>query len=321
MKFDRIRREYLSDGIGSELRDFLVDVCRRVARKYPPGVYNDGEPWGQSSFESLAHEVIAVRLLPDESEQLHYVFALAGSENELGRLLAHQVRRTLARRRGVTVSDRLLRRVSELARTDAFTSWTSAGVEWLAADRVADPNRLTDADVREGVTLVADIPRLPTLTTATRESMIYTTPSLRAVVDRLIARFGAVAAEDLRRTLENLLTPWLPTSLRESEDSHDSGALPDIEAQRSEVEQLVITAVRAMDPARRRILLGKSQRVSDSDLASSLGRSRPWIAKEGKLAIDEVRSLMRSVPAELQEDATVYLLHSIAAEEEGEEVR
>ena len=152
--------------------------------------------------------------------------------------------------------------------------------------------------------------------------MIYTTPLLRAVIDRLIARFGAIAVEDLRRILEHLLTSWLPTSLRESEDSHvDSGALPDIEAQRSEVEQLVITTVRAMDPARRRILLGKSQRVSDSDLAVSLGRSRPWIAKEGKFAIDEVRTLMRSVPAELQEDATVHLLHSIAAEEEGAELQ
>lgn len=320
MRFDDIRREYLNDAIGGEFRHFLVDVCRRVARKYPPDVYNDGESWGQPSFESLAHEVIAVRLLPDEQEQLHYVFSLAGSENELGRLLAHQVRRTLARRRGVTVSDRLLRRVSELARTDAFMSWTSAGVEWLAADRVADPNRLTDADVREGVSLISDVPRLPTQTKATRESMIYTTPSLRAVLDRLIARFGAVAAEDLRRILENLLTPWLPTNLRESEESQDSGALPDIEAQRSEVEQLVISSVRAMDPARRRILLGKSQRVSDSDLAASLGRSRPWIAKEGKLAIDEVRNLMRSVPVELQEDATVYLLHSIAEEEEGEQI-
>lgn len=86
------------------------------------------------------------------------------------------------------------------------------------------------------------------------------------------------------------------------------------------MEQLVISSVRAMDPARRRILLGKSQRVSDSDLAASLGRSRPWIAKEGKLAIDEVRNLMRSVPVELQEDATVYLLHSIAEEEEGEQI-
>src|SRR4051812_48588269 len=106
MRFAELLLECERDGIGPLFWDLLLSVSRRVARRYPPNVYNHGEPWSDEAVIDLAQDVALERLLGEN--QLAYVLSLATNEDSLSRLLAFQVRRVLAHRRGITLVDPLL---------------------------------------------------------------------------------------------------------------------------------------------------------------------------------------------------------------------
>lgn len=321
MTIEAIKAECAREGIGQGFWNLLVAVCGRVARKYHPlDVYNYGQQWGQESYEALAQEVVLDRLLPKDQEQLKYVLAQAQSEDELARLLSFQIRRVLSRRRGIQVTDRLLTRVRAMGTTEPLALWSSAGNDWIAAHRVAEPRPLSPAEVREAITIVADVPRLPPPASGSRESMIYTPDSMRTLVGRLTTRFESIDFEALREIFESLLTPWLPTILRESEDTHDSaGSIESTEfvAQRNAMEAQVVAAANEFNPVWRRIVVAKfgvgrdEEKVSDAKLAEELRVSRPTVAKYGQQALEEIRSLADQVPDELREDAVRSFLNAL----------
>jgi hypothetical protein len=80
---------------------------------------------------------------------------------------------------------------------------------------------------------------------------------------------------------------------------------------------LINALVRELDPVHRIVLLGKSQGVSDGELAARMGRSRPWLAdRKGEvLRIVETR-LIEQLPEELHTAATRALLDELAFLEE-----
>jgi hypothetical protein len=111
--FADLRREYEREQIGPLLWQLLFDVCRRVARTYPPAFYNEGLPWSEDSFRDLAQDVTVRRLL--EEGQLDYAFDVADDEDSLARVLALKVTRVLSHRRRRSVVDRLVTRIRKLA--------------------------------------------------------------------------------------------------------------------------------------------------------------------------------------------------------------
>jgi hypothetical protein len=310
--FTDLRRECERDGIGPLLWEALVAVCGRIARRYPPVSYNHGEPWSEEAIRDLAQEVALERLLGEN--QLDYVLGLATDDDSLGRLLAFQARRVLVHRRATTVVDRLIIRVRGIVRSepyetvdlpsDTFHSFSLGG---------RDPGYLPDPELRRGAGLIDSIPRLPSSPTALRESRVYGAEDLRELVRRLVVAFGGITLGDVRKILEITLTAWLPTILREGEEDHLSGSTPELELQRSHMATLIDDLVRELDPVHRIVLLGKSQGVSDGELAARVGRSRPWLADRKAEVLHLVESrLIAELPDALHTEAASALLYELA---------
>ena len=318
MSFDELRRDCdRNGGIGPLFWESLVGVCGRVARRYPPAVYNGGEQWSEESLRDLAQEVTLQRLLGEN--QLAYVMDLATDEDSLARLLAFQVRRVLAHRRSTTVVDRLLRRIeTELAgdRYELVKFGSDRFVRVQGMERAPQP--LGDEDLRRAVALIADIPRIPSNPAGERESKVYSAEALRSLLERLIDDFEGILVSDVRRILENALTAWLPTILREHEESSRTESTPELELQRSTMATLIDSVTAQLDTTQRLVLLGKSQDVSDGELARRIGRSRPWVAdrKAEVLAIVE-EQLIGELPEALHGEAIRSLLDHLASGEEG----
>lgn len=298
MSFRELRRECDRDGIGPLLWDLLVRVSGRMARRYPPALYNDGQSWSEEAIRDLAQQVAVERLLAEH--QLEYVLELAEDEDSLAKLLSFQVRRALSHRRATTVVDRLATRVRTLIQSAPYESTTFGTDTWVSlvgTDRAA--RSLSDTELRQGARSVASIPRIPSSATASRESKVYSANDLNELVRRLVSEFGGITLRDVRKILDIALTAWLPTILREAEEDQVSGSSPEQELERSHMEALVQALVSGLDPVHRVVLLGKSQGVSDGDLALRVGRSRPWIADRKA----EVLGLVESdLIAELQEE-------------------
>lgn len=316
MSFPEIRRQCARDGIGALFWDLLVEVCGRIARRYPPESYNHGESWSEEAFRDLALEVALERLIGEN--QLEYVLSIATDEDSLGRLLAFQARRVLSHRRATTVVDRLTTRVRAIAQAAPYevVALGSDLFVWPAGGG-RDPGYLTDTDLRRGADLIDSIPRLPSSPSAARESKVYGRAEVQELVQRLVSRFGGLTIGDVRKILEITLTAWLPSVLRDGEEDHHFGSAPELELQRTQMTTLIDALLRELHPVHRLVLLGKSQGVSDGELATRMGRSRPWLAdrKAEVLSIVETR-LIAELPEELHTEATRGLLDELALLEE-----
>lgn len=319
MSFAELRRECDRDGIGPLFWDLLVAVTRRLARKYPANTYNNGEEWSDEAFRDLAMEVTLERLLGEN--QLAYVLDLATDEDSLARLLAFQIRRGLARRRSITVVDRVLKRIKDLVERGDLEGVALRNGEYITAtDAEGLPPTLDEAQVRSAVAVVAAVPRLPSNPTGKRESKVYNAEDLRTIVQLTVDRHNGISLSDVRRILEIVLTAWLPTILRQGEEEHLSRSSPEIELQRSHMATLIDSTIGQLEEIHRIVLLGKSQDVSDGELARTTGRSRPWIAnrKSEVLAIVE-HHLISQLPDELHGEATRTLLDELSSLGESEE--
>lgn len=317
MSFDELRRECRRDGIGPLFWELLVAVSGRVARKYPPVIFNNGEEWSEESLRDLAQEVTLWRLLGEN--QLEYVLDLATDEDSLARLLAFQVRRVLTRRRSTTVVDRLLMRIDKALEGDAIEIVQLGSDRFVQVRGIArDPRSLTEAEVQRAVALIGPVPRIPSNPSGVRESKVYNGENLRLLLRDLLNEFGGILISDLRRILEIALTAWLPTVLREGEENYRFQSTPEIEPHRAAMPTLIDDVIAQLDDTHRVVLLGKSQDTSDGELARRTGRSRPWIAdrKSEVLAIVE-RQLIAELPEELHGEAVRALLEELARLEDG----
>jgi len=323
MTFEAIRSECDELGMGPLIWQLLVEVAARVSRRYPPDPYNHGEPWSEEAHRDLALEVSLERLLAEN--QLEYVLSAAGEhpgegrEDALARLLAFQVRRVLNHRRNVTVIDRLHSRIKTLVSSEDFSTTAHGGdvaVSRPGADAVA-VLALNEDELRRGVHLIDSIPRLPSRPDGKRESKVYSAADLAELVGRLVGDFGAVLLSDIRRILEIALTAWLPTLLQGHEEDYELLASPDTELERTLMNSLITSFAPTLESVQRIVLLGKSQGMSDADLAQRLGRSRPWIADRKVEVLTRVQEeLMDHLPDVLHDEAARQLLDAVTALEE-----
>ena len=313
MSYQDLLGECERDGIGSRFWNLLLAVAGRVARRYPPEVYNDAEQWSVEAVHNLAQDVALYRLLHEN--QLEYVLSLATDEDSLSRLLAFQVRRVLNHRRSRTVVDRLLTRIRQFDLAAEFQLTAFGSDQFLSpSDSGREPASLAEAELRRGSTLINPIPRLVSNPTAERESRVYSRSDLMELVRVLVEEFNGISLGDVRRILETTLTAWLPTILRDHEEDHVEQSTPELEAQRSEMRTAIRGFVTDLSSVHRVVLLGKAQGLSDSELASRLGRSRPWLADRKHEALEMVeRSVMSGLPSVLHDEAARLLLDEAAA--------
>jgi hypothetical protein len=317
--FADYRREFERDGVGQLIWDSLLGVAGRIARRYPPGVYSDVGDWSEEALQDLAQEVVLERLLAQG--QLDYVFDLAESVDSLAALLAVQVRRVLAHRRAISVVDRLLHRVRKLVEDPSFlTAAHGSDVYVTLAGRVVSPRPASDEELHRCVARIASVPRIPSNPNGERESKVYSAEDLSRILALVLDDLDGLLISDLRRIFEISLTAWLPTILRDSEEDQISELSPELEAERANMTSLIEGFLGQLDETQQRVLLGKSQGISDGDLAKRIGRSRPWVA-DRKIEVLEMleEHLVAQVPEALQVEATRMLLDELVVrvQEEG----
>lgn len=313
MSYQDLLQECERDGMGPRFWNLLVEVANRVARRYPPEVYNNGEQWSVEAFHDLAQDVALDRLIHEN--QLEYVLSLATDEDSLSRLLAFQIRRVLYHRRSKTVVDRLLDRIRQFDLKADFQLTAFGSDQFLSPlEDGREPASLSEAELRRGSMLIDPIPRLASNPTAERESKVYSGSDLVELVRVLVHEFNGISLHDVRRILEITLTAWLPTILHGYEEDHVEASTPELEAQRSEVRAMIDGFVTNLSSTHRTILLGKAQGLSDGELASRLGRSRPWIADRKNEALEMVeRDVISGLPSTLHDEAARLLIEEAAA--------
>lgn len=325
MRYEALREECERERIGPMLWALLVEVTGRVARKYPPHLYNDGETWSEEARADLAQEVALARLI--EENQLEYVLATADRSSDdryevLARLLAFQVRRVLSHRRRKTVVDRLNSRIKSMIADPGFQTVELGGDTAIALeDDPSTARQLSDDEVRRGASLIASIPRLPSRLDAERESKVYTADHLKEVLVTLAGELGPLFLGDIRRILDLTLTAWVPTLLRDHEDDHASTTTsPELELERAQMHTMITSLVSDLDTVHRIVLIGKSQDISDGDLAQRVGVSRPTLAKRKIEVLARVQAeLIENLPTVLHDEAIRHLLEACAViEAEGD---
>lgn len=311
MSYRDLLDECERDGIGSRFWALLLEVANRVARRYPPEVYNNAEQWSEEAIRDLAQDVALERLIHEN--QLEYVLSLATDEDSLSRLLAFQVRRMLSYRRPITVVDRLVTRIRQLARGPEFRLIGLGEDSFvILADGGREPRDLSVAELRRGSLVIDSIPRLASRPSAERESKVYSGKDLSELLRLLVDAFEGISLRDVRRILEITLTAWLPTILREYDEDVD-GSGPELEVQRSEMTNLIENFAVDVGPVHRVVLLGKANGLSDSELARKLDRSRPWLADRKREAMEMVETnVISQVPSGLHAEATRLLLDELA---------
>ena len=313
MSYPDLLNECKRDGIGPLFWGLLLAVAGRVARRYPPEVYNNGEPWSEEAIHDLAQDVALDRLIHEN--QLEYVLSVATDEDSLSRLLAFQVRRVLNHRRSKTVVDRLLARIRQFDLEADFQITIFGSDQFLSPlDNGREPAILSEAELRRGSVLIDPIPRLASNPNSERESKVYSGSDLVKLVRLLVHEFNGISLHDVRRILGITLTAWLPTILRDYEEDHVEASTPELEAQRSEMRAMIDGFVTDLSSTLRTILLGKGQGLSDGELARRLGRSRPWVADRKHEALEMVeRNVISGLPSTLHDEAARLILEEAAA--------
>ena len=301
------------DGIGPRFWDLLLEVARRIGRRYPPEVSNDGEPWSDEAIRNLRQDVALQRLIGEN--QLDYVLSVATDEDSLSRLLAFQVKRVLSHRRATTVIDRLMTRIREID-LGADVQITAIGSGRFASPSEASrgPITLSEVDLRRGSMLIDPIPRLTSSPSAEHEPKVYSVSDLAKLVRVLVHEFDGILLSDVRKILEITLTAWLPTILHDYEEDHADPSTPKLETQRSEMRETINGFVAGLRSAQRVVLLGKAEGLSDGELASRLGRSRPWLADRKREVLQMMeRDVISDLPSVLHAEATRTLLDEAVA--------
>jgi hypothetical protein len=288
-----------------------LEVTSRVARSgYPPKSYGESK-WDSRAVEELAQDVAIERLIGEK--QIDYVMEQATDLDSLSRLLAFQAKRALSRRRAVTVVDKLLDRVRKMDLGSFFQVLDLGSDQFVApVEGGREPANLSEDDLRRGAHLIGPIPRLASRPEAQRESKVYNRDDLFDLLNLLVEEFSGILLRDLRKVLELTLTAWLPTVLYDHEEDRVEYWTPELEAQRTEMRNLVSEMVADLSLEHRVVLLGKARGLPDGALAQQLDRSRPWAADRKREVLDmtEMR-VIAGLPPELHEEATRELIAAV----------
>ena len=300
-----LRDEHASERLGARWLSEVERICRNVTVAYSPDVYANGLSW-EAELDDLAQEVVIDRLLRER--QVEYIVDVAASIADARKLLARQVRITLAHRRRRTVVDQLL----EGASNPCESRRSSSSRRPPRTVGRSGPSRrrtfTTQAELRVATQRVRAIPLVKASGTD-RAPMIYRTDDL----ERLLVVVGEslpVAFElisDLDRILSARLTPFLPGVL---EDVGGGQPPPTSASQPEELMQVVDEIVAALDGSQRAIVVAKIAGVSDADIAAAFGISRPTAAKRRSRALEIVRSSLDG----LNDDGQLAVIDRLGAQ-------
>ena len=318
----RLRREFAEDVVGPHLQEVVFDVCKRIARKYPPDRYT-GRPgadrweWGDDEvtgdFHDLASEVVSKLW---EEEQVVWILEQAETISDARGLIGFHVKRTLAKRLETTPMDNLRRRAKALLAEDPFIPTTdpehlgdetryivarhtmggaSNAEPWMAENRFA-----------EAVRRVALIRRLKSHAAQERNPRVYDDrgPSsleacLLAMASVYTEGFDITEFEDV---LEIVLADYFASHLVLDEVSEEGGQ-EDPVGDQVMLDELAKEAVAGLNEEGRHIALCKLNNMSDAKVADLRGYSRATARERWQ----GVKEYLAGVLGDLEEPQALYV--------------
>lgn len=289
MTLSALRREYELETIGVAILEEVRKITRSVARRYPPRVYSESSVWDEDAFAPLVQDVVADRLLKEG--QLAYLFDVAQTIEDWRRLLARQVRITLAHRRVRTVVDNLLRRSVRLLREPPYSSTTiGRTMLFYVGDGPPEYRSRSSAEIRQLAESVRALPR-DALSGGERAPAIYTRRTLSSLVGSLLVEApGGVTKRDIAQVFEVLLTDWVPAILDQG-DSFDQGSSNLRPDEMAEISAAAQEAVTGMSGAEKQLFAARLAGLPDTEIAPKLGISRPTLIKRRNALLDRLSSL------------------------------
>ena len=288
MSIADLRTEYEREVIGFSILAEVRRACSSRARRYPPAVYARSATWSADAVEDLVQDVITHRLLGER--QLAYLFDVGRTIDAWRALLDRQVRITLARRRVRTVVDNLLDRAKRLLDRDdsvqtstvakrAVYSLRGTGVPYLP---------LTDETIRRVVEDVRVVPR-QTPGREERAPTVYSKRNLNALLRTVLRHApGGIAVRDLGRTLELVLTDWVPAVLEQ-----DEGSICAVVEDPAEVElarEVARQMVSSWSDDEATIVQGLLAGLPYVETARRISVSRPTVIRRRRVLLDRLRS-------------------------------
>lgn len=288
--------ETASQTIGTRWLDEVRTACTEATRRFDPAVYAVAERvWSEGEIDELVQDVTVEQLL--HQGQLDYILDVSRSIDDVRRLLRFRVRRELARRRRRTVVDRLLARLSEVLQGDPYEKVPgSSPARYRPVGSEAGIDSPTEESLRRAVAAVRVLPT--SQASGERASPVFQSDVLAQVAAHCFgATNSSLSIDDFGRILREALTSWLPEFLEldEGRDWPAEQAGTDIE-----LEDIVSSLVAQVSEEDQLILHTKLSGVSDAELASQLGVSRPTAAKRKIEAFDQLRDLVASEAGDME---------------------
>lgn len=313
MTWEEVRAEYSAEGIGLTILAALRKLCGQIARRYPPTIYASSPSWDESAIEELVQDVTVERLLGEA--QLDYIMLTAHSLPEFERLMNHQIKRCLSRRRRRTIADNLIDRSRRVLAGAPFQEVKGVSpTRYQVAGRLVEVRDPSMAELRSAAIAGRAVPRDAAGVSRERAPRIYTNDALTAVLESVAATLPtSFSVRDLEEIFRLLLTDLIPSDLEETgaEEEAQPAALGDPAAAmvlRSVVENMV----GRLTDEQRVILRMKAADVADGEVATVVGVSRPTLAARKHEIFEVIRAETSDLDDGQREQAVSLALQELA---------
>ena len=311
--FEDLQLEFRDELIGSGIYETILELAKLASKRYQLPVYNFGRFWAEGDVVDLGHQVISDQLL--SQGQIHRIFATAENLDQLRGLIYHQIKRCLLSRRHKTPIERLTKRIGALLESAEFTKSEHGNEVFFHRETESVVYReITANEVIACVKAARGIPIIYSRRESSREAIIFSQASLRDFLNRIFDVVPAIKIRDFYLILENLLTPWTPTSLVPFD-----GELQ-IDDENSQIGQgdtlttLAQNLVATWSTQDKLLFISKCQDISDERIAGLLNISRPTVAKNKFKLFDEVRGLSQNNPEYEHGDVLDAVIESCSIE-------
>lgn len=283
--WDDLCREYGRERLGALWLDVIARVCANIAYKYAPAVYNNRLAWDESSVDDLVQDVVLNRLIGDD--QIDYIVATASTVQAASGLIGMHVKQVLAQRAAPNQRENVASRLVSILEERGERVSTPHGDAFRPPASNWPPGDLSAAAVNRAARIIRGLPRLPNRGTE-RLSPLYTTEVLNGVADPLWEACRVPLSLDfVRKILDRALTGLIPV-LFPLDESFDTPAMAGLTAEDAVVvDDLAGRLVEALNDEQREILVS-IEFMTDTELASRLGVSRPTALKRRHLTRDLV---------------------------------
>ena len=306
--FADLKREHESEVIGSLILEEVRLVARQIVKGYDPKIYGQAESW-DDAIDDLVQDVVVQRLIGEG--QIDYAMLVSTDMDHFRRLVNKQTKRTLAGRRSRTVIDNLLSRLKSIAGEPPWERVDTNG-RWRYHP-AADASVISDVDDVRLYAAARDVALIPRTKSRSdeRAPIVYTTQSLEQLLLTVSSRIaGSVSVDMLDQILRKVLTSFLPSFLGASEEQDYSDAAVLGPDEQLACESAVADVLGRLDSTQRKVLRMKLAGISDGEVASTIGVSRPTAADRK----NEAMSALGAVLQEVAEPMHLALLDGLVME-------